>query len=138
MAVRSRTAAMRLVGMLVAVVVASGSIHGAEPLPNAHAHNDYWHKRPLFDAVDRGFTSVEADVFTIDGSLLVGHARDELRPDRTLESLYLAPLRTPRAGGRQPCLPERPAILSARRYQERLPQEAYQHLRKLLSATPTY
>ena len=33
------------------------------PLPNAHAHNDYEHKRPLFDALDHGFCSVEADVF---------------------------------------------------------------------------
>jgi hypothetical protein len=83
---------MMLVGMLLAVAVASGPIHGAEPLAHAHAHNDYWHERPLFDALDRGFTSVEADVFLVDGNLLVGHARDELRPDRTLESLYLAPL----------------------------------------------
>jgi Glycerophosphoryl diester phosphodiesterase family len=62
------------------------------PLANAHAHNDYEHKRPLFDALDRGFTSVEADVFLVDGNLLVGHAREALRPGRTLESLYLAPL----------------------------------------------
>jgi hypothetical protein len=43
------------------------------PLANAHAHNDYEHKRPLFDALDNGFTSVEADVFLVDGKLLVGH-----------------------------------------------------------------
>src|SRR5262249_3917141 len=35
---------------------------------------------------------VEADVFPVDGQLLVGHTRDALKPDRTLESLYLAPL----------------------------------------------
>jgi len=63
------------------------------PLLNAHAHNDYEHARPLFDALDRGFCSVEADVFLVEGKLLVGHARSRLRPDRTLESLYLDPLR---------------------------------------------
>lgn len=64
------------------------------PLANAHAHNDYAHKRPLLDALARGFTSVEADVFLGDnGELLVGHERRELRPGRTLEALYLAPLR---------------------------------------------
>lgn len=64
----------------------------AEPLLRAHAHNDYWHKRPLLDALDQDFASVEADVFLVDGKLLVGHSRDELKADTTLESLYLAPL----------------------------------------------
>ena len=62
-------------------------------LPGAHAHNDYYHKRPLWDALERGFASIEADVFLVDGRLLVGHYRHELRPERTLESLYLEPLR---------------------------------------------
>jgi len=62
-------------------------------LPQAHAHNDYRHARPLFDALEHGFSSVEADVFLVDGQLLVGHQRSELRPKRTLEALYLDPLR---------------------------------------------
>ncbi|MCX7925194.1 MAG: phosphatidylinositol-specific phospholipase C/glycerophosphodiester phosphodiesterase family protein [Fimbriimonadales bacterium] len=62
-------------------------------LPRAHSHNDYWRKRPLQDALECGFCSVEADIFLVDGQLLVGHDPHELRPDRTLESLYLAPLR---------------------------------------------
>lgn len=63
------------------------------PLRQAHAHNDYAHKRPLFDALEQGFCGVEADVYLVDGELLVGHERRELRPGRTLEKLYLAPLR---------------------------------------------
>jgi hypothetical protein len=63
------------------------------PLIHAHAHNDYEHKRPLFEALENGFCSVEADVFLVDGKLLVGHTRSSLRPERTLESLYLDPLR---------------------------------------------
>jgi glycerophosphoryl diester phosphodiesterase family protein len=66
--------------------------HNVARLENAHAHNDYLHDRPLFDALDHGFTSVEADIFLVDGQLLVGHTRGALKPDRTLESLYLAPL----------------------------------------------
>ena len=42
----------------------------SEPLPPAHAHNDYEHRRPLQDALDRGFNSVEADVWLVDGELL--------------------------------------------------------------------
>jgi Glycerophosphoryl diester phosphodiesterase family len=63
------------------------------PLRHAHAHNDYEHKRPLFDALDQGFGSVEADIFLDDGRLLIGHTRKALRPDRTLQRLYLDPLR---------------------------------------------
>jgi hypothetical protein len=62
-------------------------------LPSAHAHNDYEHPRPLFDALDHGFCSVEADIFLVDGQLLVGHNRGDLKPGRTLEKLYLDPLR---------------------------------------------
>lgn len=63
------------------------------PLENAHAHNDYLHQRPLLDALDHGFTSIEADVFPVDGQLLVAHTFLELSKDKTLEGLYLKPLR---------------------------------------------
>ncbi len=68
---------------------------GAEPVPlvHAHAHNDYEHKRPLLDALDHGFCSVEADVFLVDGQLLVAHVRSSVKPGRTLQALYLDPLR---------------------------------------------
>ncbi|MCA9185407.1 MAG: phosphatidylinositol-specific phospholipase C/glycerophosphodiester phosphodiesterase family protein [Planctomycetales bacterium] len=59
----------------------------------AHSHNDYYHERPLLDALQLGFTSIEADVFLVDGQLLVGHGRLELRRERTLEELYLKPLK---------------------------------------------
>ncbi|MGE9270023.1 MAG: phosphatidylinositol-specific phospholipase C/glycerophosphodiester phosphodiesterase family protein [Verrucomicrobiales bacterium] len=61
--------------------------------PSGHAHNDYQHERPLFEALDQGFLSVEADVWLVDGKLLVAHDRDEVQEGRTLESLYLEPLR---------------------------------------------
>ncbi|MCX7397769.1 MAG: phosphatidylinositol-specific phospholipase C/glycerophosphodiester phosphodiesterase family protein [Planctomycetales bacterium] len=63
------------------------------PLENAHAHNDYLHKRPLLDALDHGFTSIEADVFPVEGQLLVAHTFLELSKEKTLEGLYLKPLR---------------------------------------------
>ena len=64
-----------------------------EPLPQAHAHNDYDHARPLLDALAHGFCSVEADIFLVEGELLVGHDQEELKKGRTLEKLYLAPLK---------------------------------------------
>jgi hypothetical protein len=63
------------------------------PLTRAHAHNDYEHARPLFDALDHGFCSIEADIYLVDGQLLVAHDRDKVRPERTLQALYLDPLR---------------------------------------------
>ncbi len=52
------------------------------------------------DALDHGFTSVEADIFLVDGKLLVAHTKRELKPERTLQALYLDPLRQRvRAGG---------------------------------------
>jgi len=65
----------------------------SSPLQRAHAHNDYLHERPLLDALDNGFCSVEADIFLVDGQLLVAHTRRELEPDRTLQKLYLEPLK---------------------------------------------
>ena len=71
-------------------------------MTRVHAHNDYEHKRPLFDALDHGFCSVEADIYLVDGKLLVAHDRSQVRPERTLQSLYLDPLRerVRRNGGR--------------------------------------
>jgi hypothetical protein len=63
------------------------------PLLRVHAHNDYEHEHPLFDALDHGFCSVEADVHLVNGRLLVAHDRWQVKPERTLESLYLDPLR---------------------------------------------
>ncbi|HCA85938.1 MAG TPA: hypothetical protein DEQ61_10825 [Streptomyces sp.] len=65
---------------------------GPAPLRRAHAHNDYEHDRPLHDALDHRFTSVEADIWLIGGQLLVGHDLWDLTPERTLRSLYLDPL----------------------------------------------
>jgi Glycerophosphoryl diester phosphodiesterase family len=118
-------------GMLAVSTVACGLAHAIEPLANAHAHNDYWHERPLLDALDHGFTSVEADVFLLDGNLLVGHDRDELRPDRTLESLYLAPLARRVQENNKRVFPNGQRFFLLIDIKSS-PQEAYQHLRKEL------
>jgi glycerophosphoryl diester phosphodiesterase len=74
---------------------------GPVVVPNAHAHNDYEHERPLVDALERGFLSVEADVWLRDGELLIAHDEVDLDPTRTLRGLYLDPLarRVHRNGG---------------------------------------
>ncbi|MDB6025308.1 MAG: hypothetical protein JWM68_1531 [Verrucomicrobiales bacterium] len=85
---------MRTISLLLlfSVVVLAASAEPFVPNRRAHAHNDYEHSRPLADALDQGFCSVEADVYLVDGKLLVAHNRKDCRPERTLESLYLEPL----------------------------------------------
>ncbi len=62
------------------------------PLANGFAHNDYIHKRPLYDALENGFTNIEADVFLVGGKLIVAHICPYFKGNRTLETLYLKPL----------------------------------------------
>jgi glycerophosphoryl diester phosphodiesterase len=78
-----------------ALLLAAFSAVAAEVrcLPGAHAHNDYLHPRPLLDAVDHGFCSVEADIHLVNGKLLVAHDADQVNQARTLERLYLDPLK---------------------------------------------
>lgn len=59
---------------------------------NAHAHNDYEHPVPFYTAFNAGFGSIEADVFPVNGVLIVAHSKKEIQPQRTLDSLYIGPL----------------------------------------------
>src|ERR1044071_5134266 len=87
---------------LTKTAAASPETNSPPPLVRAHSHNDYEHARPLFDALEHGFGSIEADIWLMNGRLLVAHERGGIRPERTLQSLYLDPLRgrVQRNGGR--------------------------------------
>src|SRR5260221_9689444 len=78
---------------LLILLAAAKETPAPRPLPRAHAHNDYEHTRPLADALDQGFCSVEADIHLIQGHLLVAHDPRALRPERSLQALYLDPLK---------------------------------------------
>ncbi|MFJ8543666.1 phosphatidylinositol-specific phospholipase C/glycerophosphodiester phosphodiesterase family protein [Streptomyces sp. NPDC093586] len=100
MALTTRRRALTTLGAALAGAVAlpAGAVsadedgHGPRPLWRAHAHNDYEHPRPLLDALDHRFGSVEADIHLVGDQLLVAHDPEDLDPARTLESLYLDPL----------------------------------------------
>ncbi|MDP9141971.1 MAG: phosphatidylinositol-specific phospholipase C/glycerophosphodiester phosphodiesterase family protein [Pseudomonadota bacterium] len=96
-------AAVLLCSLLTACISESTPLAGstpppgedlAPPLAQAHAHNDYEHARPLLDALDEGFMSVEADVWVapLGDSLYVSHNVLDIRADRELRALYLDPL----------------------------------------------
>jgi hypothetical protein len=59
----------------------------------AHSHNDYEHERPLFDALEFRFKSIEADIYTVGDSIYVAHDFNQIKPGRTLRNLYLEPLK---------------------------------------------
>ncbi|MEO8961903.1 MAG: phosphatidylinositol-specific phospholipase C/glycerophosphodiester phosphodiesterase family protein [Ginsengibacter sp.] len=59
---------------------------------DAHAHNDYEHPVPFHTAFNAGFGSIEADVFPVNGVLLVAHSKTALQFKNTLRDLYLDPL----------------------------------------------
>ena len=79
MALTTRRRALTTLGAALAGAVAlpagaasaSEGRHWPRPLWRAHAHNDYEHPRPLLDALDHRFGSVEADIYLVDGQLLV-------------------------------------------------------------------
>jgi len=66
-------------------------IHNAHPIP-VHSHNDYLRRIPLFEALGSGCVSVEADVHSAKGDLLVGHSARGLHKDASLRNMYLNPL----------------------------------------------
>lgn len=78
--------------MLLLFAVATYGQRGRYTTANAHSHNDYEQASPFWAAWKQGFGSIEADIFLVDGELIVAHDKQQLSNRRTLDSLYLAPL----------------------------------------------
>jgi alkaline phosphatase len=70
------------------------NVHAQDSTPSlVHSHNDYEKPEPFYKAYEHKVASIEADIFARDGRLLVAHTAEETDVNRTLESLYLDPLR---------------------------------------------
>ncbi|MFI5162689.1 MAG: phosphatidylinositol-specific phospholipase C/glycerophosphodiester phosphodiesterase family protein [Sphingobacteriales bacterium] len=83
---------LRLLLILILAAINANCCAQSIPLLNGFAHNDYRHKHPLFDALDNGYTNIEADIFLRDTNLVVAHICPMFREGKTLEKLYLKPL----------------------------------------------
>ena len=57
-----------------------------------HSHNDYAQRNPFYAAYGSGFHSIEADIYLVDGKLLVAHDLKNVEASKTLDALYLKPL----------------------------------------------
>src|SRR6202012_2796956 len=83
---------LRLFFLMLFAVASINCLAQSPPLVNGFAHNDYRHKHPLYDALDNGFTNIEADIFLEDTTLVVAHVFPFFRQGKTLEKLYFKPL----------------------------------------------
>lgn len=61
-------------------------------MQNAHAHNDYLHEKPFFEAYSLQYGMIEADIFRQNNELMVAHERKSIKLENTLMTLYINPL----------------------------------------------
>jgi len=59
---------------------------------NVHSHNDYQQKNPFYEAYSHHFGSIEADIWEVNGVLLVAHEKDQINPKKTLDAMYIQPI----------------------------------------------
>lgn len=57
-----------------------------------HSHNDYAQEFPLTTALEKGFSSIEIDVFAHKGQIVVAHDPEDLYLKPSIQELYLEPL----------------------------------------------
>jgi hypothetical protein len=86
---RSLPAALGILWISVfALPVSASPIPASSAVPQTHAHNDYEHPNPLYDALSWGFISAEADIWLYpddNDNLRVAH--DQVADPTTLPTL---------------------------------------------------
>lgn len=68
--------------------------HRPYTVANTHSHNDYEQPTPFWMAYQEQFGSIEADIFWLNGQLIVAHSLRETQAGRTLEEYYIKPLQS--------------------------------------------
>lgn len=74
---------------MIAVLLAA-VFTNAQPL--IHSHNDYTHKLPFWEAYNNNAAVIEADVYAVNGELMVAHSKAEINPANTLDNMYIQPI----------------------------------------------
>lgn len=74
------------------ILMANGLMAQDRIAPRIHSHNDYLQNVPFWKAYAAGASSIEADIFLVDGALLVAHTEEEIDTKRSFEALYIKPL----------------------------------------------
>lgn len=60
--------------------------------PVIHSHNDYTHALPFWDAYNNNAGDIEADVYYVNGALMVAHNKTDIKPANTLFNMYIHPI----------------------------------------------
>lgn len=80
----------RIAAFTYAALLFAGPANAQAPIL-IHSHNDYDRNVPFYQAYAQGVASVESDLYYIDGKLLVAHNKEDVKPERTFEALYVEP-----------------------------------------------
>jgi len=81
-----------LLSVLLIAVTSCNKSSKNYTVADAHSHNDYKNSIPFYRAYSAGFGSIEADVFAVNGQLMVAHEEKEITPSRSLKLMYIDPL----------------------------------------------
>lgn len=81
-----------VLGLLIGTCTAANAQVKSYTVADAHSHNDYKNNIPFYRAYEKGFGSIEADVYAVKGQLMVAHEKKEIDPLRSLKILYTDPL----------------------------------------------
>lgn len=81
-----------VLGLLIGTWTAANAQVKSYTVADAHSHNDYKNNIPFYRAYEKGFGSIEADVYAVKGQLMVAHEKKEIDPLRSLKILYTDPL----------------------------------------------
>lgn len=82
----------KIIFYLVFGIISIFSLKAQYTTSNAHSHNDYVNKIPLWTAYNNHFGSIEADIWAVNGELFVAHNKKDIVTERTLDALYILPI----------------------------------------------
>jgi len=57
-----------------------------------HSHNDYAHDPPFWDAYNNKAGVIEADIYPVNGELMVAHDKKNIKAGNTLKNMYILPI----------------------------------------------
>lgn len=60
--------------------------------PIMHSHNDYSHAVPFWDAYNNKAGVIEADIYDVNGELIVAHNKTDIQPANSLNNMYIQPI----------------------------------------------
>ena len=129
---------MKIICLLIFFQMSLSLSGQVTPLHNAHAHNDYLHVHPLYDALRNGFTSVEADIFIINGELYVSHEMPVPSDSILLSREYLDPLQKLLQTNHGTIYKNDTGIFYLMIDVKNSPEETYDTLRKQILARPEF